>query len=127
MKLSVSRPVRAAIAVYSADRALRNTIAGHLAGVGAYQLTLADTDAFLSGHAGHPAPAAVILDVGAGALLEDGRLQAARQKWGAVPIVAISQNMSPDRARQLVRLRAVDWLQQPVAAGELIGEVTHAS
>lgn len=127
MKLSVSRPVRAAIAVYSADRGLRDTIAGYLGGAGGYQAMLADTDAFLSGRTSQPAPAAIILDVGDGSLLEDTRLQAARERWGAVPIVAISQDMSPDRARQLVRLRAVDWLQQPLEAKELLAALTHAS
>ena len=127
MKSPVSRPPRASVAVYSADPALRSTIAGHLAGLANYQLVQADTEAFLSGHAGRSAPSAIILDVGDGALLEDGRLGVARERWGTVPIVAISEDMPPERARQLVRLRAVDWLQQPIEAGELIGALAHAS
>lgn len=127
MKSPVPRPARALVAIYSADTALRSTIVGYLAGLAAYQVTQADVEAFLSGHASRTSPSAIILDVGDGALLEEARLGVARERWGTIPIVAISRNMPPERARQLVRLRAVDWLQQPVEAGELISALTHAA
>lgn len=127
MKSPVARPVRPAVAVYSADPALRNVIAGQLTSLAAYQVTQADTETFLAGNPGRNAPSAIILDVGDGAMLEDPRLGVARERWGTVPIVAISNSMPPERARQLVRLRAVDWLQQPIEARDLVGALTHAA
>jgi pilus assembly protein CpaE len=127
MKSPVSKPARPLVAVYSADPALRSMIAGQLAGPAAYEVIQGDLELFLGGRGGHAASSAIILDVGDGAMLGDARLEAARERWGATPIVVISRDMPAERARQLMRLRAVDWLEQPFEASDLAGALTHAA
>ena len=124
MKLPVSKPARPLVAIYSADPALRSTIATMLGA--AYEATQGDAETFLGGRGGKTAPSAIILDVGDGTMLGDARLGVARDRAGATPIIVLSRDMPADRARQLVRLRAVDWLEQPFESNDLAGALAHA-
>jgi pilus assembly protein CpaE len=127
MKSPVLKPRRPLVALFSADAALRSAIVGQLAGPAAYEVTQGDVEAFVGGRGGQAKPAVIILDIGDGTILSDTRLEAARARSGATPIIVISRDMPPERARQLMRLRAVDWLEQPFEAGDLSAALARAT
>jgi pilus assembly protein CpaE len=111
--------------LYSSDPDLRRFLSALLAARGQGPLRQAETEAFLAAPA-DPAARLVVLDVGEGAVLEDARLFEARERLADVPLVVISGELSPDRARSLGRLRATDWLQRPVAEADFLGAVVQA-
>jgi pilus assembly protein CpaE len=85
-----------------------------------------DLDGLLS-KADQSSPRLVLLDVGEGAMLDDPRIAAFRQRLGSVPLIALSAELGPERVRQLLRLQANDWLQRPFSDGEFITSLRQAS
>jgi pilus assembly protein CpaE len=67
---------------------------------------------------------AVILDLGPGDLLDSPALGQLRDRMNDVPLIVVSEVLSADRARQLVKLRVFDWLQQPVVEADIINSLT---
>jgi pilus assembly protein CpaE len=71
-------------------------------------------------------PRLIVLDVGAGEMLDDARLLDIRQRMGAVPLIAVSNDLAPERVRQLLRLQATDWLTRPFSDAEFAKSINQA-
>lgn len=68
-----------------------------------------------------------LVDVGDGSLLDTpviARLQAA---LNGAPLVVVSAALSPERTRQLLRLGAADWLQQPFTDADILAALGQAA
>jgi pilus assembly protein CpaE len=115
---------RKRIAFYSADPQLRRDVATRLDALAIYDVQVAEVNAFLNGPAADLRPSVVILDIGEGDLLTNSRITEARATWGAVPLIALSDELRADRMRNLVRLNAADWLKKPLDGKELLNAVT---
>lgn len=116
---------RKPIAVFSTDRKFRTEATSRLNSLAIYDVTEGDEAAFLSGSLPAGAPRLIILDVQDGAILASPGLQQARDAWGDIPIIAVSAELAPEKVRDLVRLRSVDWLKKPVDGKELVNAVVH--
>jgi pilus assembly protein CpaE len=82
-----------------------------------------DFDAYRGGGGLH----AGLVDIADGALLEGpmiGRLQDALK---GAPLIVVSAQLSPERTRQLLRLGAADWLQQPYTDADLVAALGQAA
>lgn len=55
-----------------------------------------------------------ILDVGDGSILEDPEFLKIRSKLGRLPIIFISEELSQEKIRQLIKLDGADWLTKPL-------------
>lgn len=117
MKSPQSRAMR--VAIFSADDKLRANLAGQFKALASHDMLQNSLEGFLTGRM-NVKPQAIVLDVGRGDILEDPRLSAARERWGEIPIIVISDEMSAAHARLLVRLRALDWLQKPLDPKDLV-------
>jgi pilus assembly protein CpaE len=71
-------------------------------------------------------PRLIVLDVGAGEMLDDPRLFDVRQRLGSVPLIAVSNELAPERVRQLLRLQAIDWLTRPFSDAEFAKSISQA-
>lgn len=114
---------RRPVAIFSSDRRFRAEAASRLNSLAVYEVIEGDDDAFLAGSIQEGTPRLIVLDVHDGALLANARLQQAREAWGEVPIIAVSIDLRPDKVRELVRLRPVDWLRKPVDGKDLVNSV----
>ena len=114
---------RKPIAVYSSDKAFLAEVASRLNALAIYDVVEGDSAGFLAGRLPEGRPTLVVFDVDSGDLLADPRLAPAREAWGDTPILVVSTELAPDRARHLVRLGAVDWLRKPVDPKELVNAV----
>jgi pilus assembly protein CpaE len=68
-----------------------------------------------------------LVDIADGALLDGpmiGRLQDALK---GAPLIVVSAQLSPERTRQLLRLGAADWLQQPYTDADLVAALGQAA
>jgi pilus assembly protein CpaE len=117
---------RAFVSVFSEDAAARAALADQLGGLGTHGIRAAEIEAFFNAPRDTQRPAAIVLDLGTGGVLGDPRLGTARERWSGIPVLVVSDSMAPERARQVVRLRAVDWIQRPYAAKDLLGALSHA-
>ncbi|WP_394885816.1 pilus assembly protein (plasmid) [Mesorhizobium sp. AaZ16] len=112
------------IAVYSADAQSRRDLAAKLDSLAIYDVQAADLDAFLRTPAADAWPSVVILDVGEGDFLNDSKIVEARVAWGAVPLIALSDELNPNQIRNMVRLNVANWLRKPLDGKELCDAVT---
>ena len=112
------------ITLYSSDTDLRQRLAAKLAERGTYAVKQADARDFLALPPAIPAPRLIVLDMGDGSILEDPRLAEAWERRAGIPIIALSADMTPERVRSLVRLRASDWLQRPFTEVDFMSALT---
>ena len=112
------------ITLYSSDTDLRQRLAAKLAERGTYAVKQADARDFLALPPAIPAPRLIVLDMGDGSILEDPRLAEAWERRAGIPIIALSADMTPERVRGLVRLRASDWLQRPFTEVDFMSALT---
>ncbi|MBS3648103.1 pilus assembly protein [Pseudaminobacter sp. 19-2017] len=56
----------------------------------------------------------LLMDVGDGAVLEGGAISEVRKKFASTPLILLSEVLSDQRMRMLVRLNANDWLRKPL-------------
>lgn len=114
---------RKLIAVFSSNKEFQRDAESRLSSLAVYNVAVAPTDRFLQGPPPDAPPRLVILDVADGSLLDDARLNGARDAWGQTPIIVISDELAPERIRNMVRLQAVDWLQRPFDGKDLTATV----
>lgn len=111
-KLALTKQ-RKTLTVFSSDLVFRGELAGSLGRGGMYSVTEADSLDFVEARGNLARADIIVLDVGDGAVLDDPRIAAVHERHANVPFFIVSDALSPDRARQVVRLQARDWLQKP--------------
>jgi len=65
-------------------------------------------------------PLAGLVDVGDGTILEGPAISQVRDALGGAPIIVTSGALSPERTRLLLKLGAVDWLQEPFSDADVV-------
>jgi pilus assembly protein CpaE len=124
MNLSLGTAGRSRILVCSQDKDTIKTIDNVISSFAAFETTVLSPDSFLQNKAFEAdAVDTAIIDIGSGAMLDNPRLAEARARFGNVPVIFISDELAPDRMRQLMRLDGTDWLPKPVQARLLIDTV----
>ncbi|HTJ57251.1 MAG TPA: pilus assembly protein [Devosiaceae bacterium] len=109
---------RKTVAVFSADRALRTRLTDTVKSLGRFAVSDDEPGSFLGGAAPRQRADVVILDIGDGQLLDDPRLGPVKDQMEKRPLIVISEPLSPERIRGVVRLQAADWLQNPFSDEE---------
>ena len=100
-----------------ADPASRRQLAAAIAANGRFRVIEADSVSLQA----IPKPLhAVVIDLKDGSLLDSPLLGQLRDRLAGVPLILVSQVLGPERVRQVVKLGAADWLQQPVGDQELL-------
>jgi pilus assembly protein CpaE len=115
---------RKRIALYSSDPQFRREVAARLESLAIYDVQVADAAAFLQGANPDAKPSVIIFDVGDGEILLEPAVSAARSSFSSVPLIAVSNELAPDRMRNLVRINASDWLRKPLDGKDLLNAVT---
>ena len=96
------------------DPAARDTLATRLDALAIYDVRISETDDFLKGPPADTRPGIVILDLGNGGLLGRPGIVEARALWASVPLIAVSDELTSEQTRVLVRMNASDWLHKPL-------------
>ena len=96
------------------------SVRSSLSAVPEYELREMDMKAALAGGGLRSRPDLILFDVASGEVLEDERVFELRRAAGAVPFIAVSDDLAPGRMRRLVQLSASDWLRQPLQGRELL-------
>ena len=65
-------------------------------------------------------PYAGVVDVGDGSVLDSPQLGRIRETLNGAPLIVTSNALSPERTRQLLKLGAVDWLQEPFSDVDIV-------
>lgn len=115
---------RKTLSIFSSDPAFRSELAGSLERAGVYATTEADSASFVAARGNLARSDVIVLDVGDGVLLDDPRLATVRERHANVPFFVVSEALSADRTRQVVRLQARDWLQKPFNDTEFLATLT---
>lgn len=115
---------RKQVALFSSDPQFKREVATRLDALAIYDVRISDTADFLKGPPAETRPGIVILDLANGELLGEPGIVAARALWAAVPLIAISDELTSEKTRILVRMNASDWLHKPLDAKELLNAVT---
>lgn len=125
--MAASSPVtsRKKAGVLSFDEEIKDQLVSALRLPGRFDVLSGTPDDFLSGQPIVEQCDIVILDIGDGALLEDARLGMAREALGNRVLVVISDDLSPERVRSVIRMRAADWLQKPVSTDVVLSSTSH--
>lgn len=108
------RPARSTIAIYSQDAALAARFSQHLSNADSRKIVQSTPENLLSGAADPSGHAVIVLDIGDGTILSDPRFKALGDKLTGAALVVVSEALDAEKARQVVKLRAADWLQQPL-------------
>jgi pilus assembly protein CpaE len=66
----------------------------------------------------------LVLDAGDGALLETGMVQELRRKFASMPLIVVSEPLSDQRLRLLLKLNGSDWLKKPLERKSFIESVS---
>jgi len=122
-KLALTKQ-RKTLAVFSSDLVFRGELAGSLGRGGIYSVTEADSLDFVEARGNLARADIIVLDVGDGAMLDDPRIATVHERHANVPFFIVSDALGPDRARQVVRLQARDWLQKPFNDTEFLATLT---
>mgnify|MGYP000906919757 CR=1 FL=1 len=109
----------ARVLIYSNDTAFAKTAILTLSAVPHYQVRQQSLEEALFELDGKGTDL-FILDVATGAVLGDERLRAMRVATRNTPLVVISDPLSAERAREVVQLKADDWLVRPLANNALL-------
>jgi pilus assembly protein CpaE len=89
-----------------------------------YNLREVPAESALDGQTARVQPDVVVLDVAAGDILEDERIFDFRRALATVPLIAVSQDLAPERMRRLIQLNAADWLHEPLSSRALLDGIT---
>ncbi len=109
----------ARILIYSNDATFAKSAASTFSAVPHYQILQHTLEEALFDLEGKSADL-VFLDVGSGAVLGDERLRVMRAANRNTPLVVISDPLPAGRAREVVQLKADDWLVRPLANNALL-------
>ncbi|RWL47251.1 MAG: pilus assembly protein [Mesorhizobium sp.] len=115
---------RKQVALFSADPNFKRDVTTRLDALAIYDVKISDAAEFLKGPPVDSRPGIIILDLGHGELLGNPAIVEARAAWASVPLIAISDELTSEQTRVLVRMNASDWLHKPLDAKELLNAVT---
>ncbi len=115
---------RKQVALFSSDPNFKRDVATRLDALAIYDVRISETDEFLKGPPADTRPGIVILDLGGGELLGKPGIVEARALWATVPLIAVSDELTSEQTRVLVRMNASDWLHKPLDGKELLNAVT---
>ncbi|RUW76486.1 MULTISPECIES: AAA family ATPase [unclassified Mesorhizobium] len=115
---------RKQVALFSSDPQFKRDVSTRLDALAIYDVRVSETSEFLKGPPADTRPGIVILDLANGELLGQPGIVEARSKWASVPLIAISDELTSEQTRVLVRMNASDWLHKPLDAKELLNAVT---
>ncbi|MBZ9708144.1 AAA family ATPase [Mesorhizobium sp. ESP7-2] len=115
---------RKQVALFSSDPNFKREVATRLDALAIYDVRVAETGDFLKGPPADTRPGIVILDLGNGELLGRPGIVEARALWATVPLIAVSDELTSEQTRVLVRMNASDWLHKPLDGKELLNAVT---
>ncbi|MER8844167.1 AAA family ATPase [Mesorhizobium australicum] len=115
---------RKQVALFSSDPNFKRDVATRLDALAIYDVRVAETGDFLKGPPADTRPGIVILDLGNGELLGNAGIVEARALWATVPLIAVSDELTSEQTRVLVRMNASDWLHKPLDGKELLNAVT---
>ncbi|MER8488330.1 AAA family ATPase [Mesorhizobium australicum] len=115
---------RKQVALFSSDPNFKRDVATRLDALAIYDVRVAETSDFLKGPPADTRPGIVILDLGNGELLGNAGIVEARALWASVPLIAVSDELTSEQTRVLVRMNASDWLHKPLDGKELLNAVT---
>ena len=111
---------RSVIVAISDRPAFLHSVRSSLSAVPDYELREMSIKAAVAGGGLRGRPDLVLFDVASGEVLEDERVFELRRAAGAVPFIAVSDDLAPGRMRRLVQLSASDWLRQPLQGRDLL-------
>ncbi|MDX8509842.1 AAA family ATPase [Mesorhizobium captivum] len=115
---------RKQVALFSSDANFRHDVTTRLDALAIYDVRVSEAAEFLKGPPVDARPGIIILDLGSGELLGNNALVEARSAWASVPLIAVSDELTSEQTRVLVRMNASDWLHKPLDAKELLNAVT---
>lgn len=115
---------RKQVALFSSDPNFKREVATRLDALAIYDVRVSETSDFLKGPPAETRPGIVILDLGNGELLGRAGIVEARALWASVPLIAVSDELTSEQTRVLVRMNASDWLHKPLDGKELLNAVT---
>ncbi|RUW85683.1 AAA family ATPase [Mesorhizobium sp. M1E.F.Ca.ET.063.01.1.1] len=115
---------RKQVALFSSDANFTRDVTTRLDALAIYDVKVSEAVEFLKGPPVDARPGIIILDLGSGDLLGQPGVVEARSKWASVPLIAISDELTSEQTRVLVRMNASDWLHKPLDAKELLNAVT---
>ena len=112
--MNFSRRIKVLIA--SADQAASDFMQSSLAALSQYDSEVMSHDAILSKKSAVDPDNfdLLVLDAGDGALLESSAAVEMRRKFSAMPLIVISDPLSDERMRLLLKLNGSDWLRKPL-------------
>jgi pilus assembly protein CpaE len=119
-----TRRGRAVVAAISDRPEFLQLVRSSVSTVPEYDLRDLSAEGALGGGAARIQPDIIILDVASGDILEDDRIFELRRAFVSVPMIAISQDLSPDRMRRLIQLNPADWLQEPLKGRALLDGIS---
>lgn len=106
---------RASVLAYTSDQETKRRLNIIISALAAYDLTVEDAGAFVTSAGGAGSNADIlIVDVGDGSLLDDDKFREVCRDTRAMPVIFLSEVLSPERMRTLMRLNGADWLAKPI-------------
>ena len=108
---------RTAVLLSSASADVRTRLSAAISGTNRFAVV--DLSVERSSATTEPVQAG-ILDIGDGADLGSPAIALFRERLNGAPFIVLSQALSPETTRQLLRLGAADWLQAPFTDAEII-------
>lgn len=108
------RPTRSTLGIYTEDANLAASFSKRLSASDSRTAIQSTPEKLLSGATDPSSHAVIILDIGNGALLTDPRFKVLGEKLAGAALVVVSEALEADKVRQVIKLRAVDWLQRPL-------------
>ncbi|TCD16182.1 MinD/ParA family protein [Oricola cellulosilytica] len=121
MNINVSSEGKSRIIVYSTDPKLIKVVDAHFSKFAAYEYeaeplaTLLKKKKFDADHYD-----LVIMDLSDGAVLEDPSFPSARALVKSIPVIFVSDALTNERMRRVVRLDGEDWLLKPIDRRALV-------
>jgi pilus assembly protein CpaE len=119
---------RLKVLVVSTDRIASNFMQSALAALSQYDSEIASHDALLK--RGGPDLSSfdlIVFDAGDGALLETGLGQELRRRLPDLPLIVVTEPLSDQRMRLLLKLNANDWLKKPLDRKSFVESVSSNS
>lgn len=124
MNANVSMSGRSRILIASRDPDAIRTMSSTFSSLAAYDTVVDELEAMLARKTIETDSFDIaFLDIGDGRVLDNPLLAALRGKIGKVPVILISNELAPDRMRQLLKLDGTDWLAKPLHSRVLIDTV----
>ncbi|MER9410416.1 pilus assembly protein [Mesorhizobium sp. M0589] len=122
--MNFSRRIKVLIA--SADQAASEFMQSSLSALSQYDSEVKDHGALLDKRmAVDPASYdLLVLDAGDGALLESTVAQELRRKFAALPLIVVSDPLTDQRMRLLLKLNGSDWMRKPLDRKSFLEAVT---